>query len=247
MGDIRRYWGTDHAPGRGTLTVISQPAPPSAAFYFEVTITSADCGGHACAGVANASFNLEKAQALDYSAGPYASLIGGTFIGWCPAGANSWGGTPSGGPNGPGGAGATGDVWGFAVDVANRLLWWRNVTLSDTTWYGSGVSSPDPATGVDGWSLAGSGIGSSDDLYVLAGGNNEGVTDPTVTVNFGHTSFASAAPSGFSAWDSTTTSVLNSADKATEVALSGGNLVATVALVSGANGPTAFVRSTTHK
>jgi hypothetical protein len=80
-------------------------------------------------------------------------------------------------------------VWMFmAVDVTNSLVWLKK--QGGTMWNNN--ASADPATGVGGISLSGSGP-----IYVAG----TAYTSPdVVTINFGGSAFVGAVPSGFSPW-----------------------------------------------
>ena len=86
---------------------------------------------------------------------------------------------------------AQGDTIALAVDVTNRLIWFRVVSGTPGLWNGDGTANP--ATGVNGISL----ISGSLIPYVVTGtgaGN-------AFTANFGGSAFTGTVPSGFtSGW-----------------------------------------------
>jgi hypothetical protein len=90
------------------------------------------------------------------------------------------------------GARAQGDVIGIAVDVDNRLIWFKVVSGSPGLWNGA-TANGNPVTGLNGITVpAGSiipyiGFGTNQDVY---------------TANFGASAFVGAAPTGFVAWPS---------------------------------------------
>lgn len=86
-----------------------------------------------------------------------------------------------------------GDVCGVAVDLTARLIWYRR---NGGNWNGLAIGSENPATGTGGVTITGTGA------YVPAvafGGGGTAASD-AFTANFGATSFANAAPSGFGNW-----------------------------------------------
>lgn len=126
-----------------------------------------------------------------------------------------------------------GPTVGVAVDIGNKLIWFRNGF--STLWNNS--SAANPATGTGGISFTpSSGIFPMASLDVAASG------DITVAGAFAAASMQFAIPSGFSAWDTLAGSATtwNPSDKNASVTLSGGNLTAT----SSATGSYVGVRAT---
>lgn len=90
-----------------------------------------------------------------------------------------------------------GHTIGFAVDLGSLLGWAR---LDGGAWIGDVGGSPDPVAGVLGVPLthfSGAAMFPACHLLYSSG------AACNVTLNLGDTSFATAAPSGFSAWDNT--------------------------------------------
>jgi hypothetical protein len=80
---------------------------------------------------------------------------------------------------------------GVAIDFVNNLIWFRT-----NGGYWNGISGANPATATDGYDISGI-TGTALNLYaVLVGAEDK------ATLNAGATTFAYAAPSGFTAWDS---------------------------------------------
>lgn len=89
---------------------------------------------------------------------------------------------------------ASGDVIGVAIDLDNRKCWFKNISQGGN-WNGSGTANP--ATNTGGLTM--------DANY---GFNPVAVLDgngASMTLNFGDTSFAASAPSGFAGWPHTAT------------------------------------------
>lgn len=238
-------------PAGGPYTIddvnsdIITPQTSSTLRYFEMSANGAS-SDRVCIGLANASFNLVNPQALDFTAGNYASLNGGVFVafgntGQAPTG---WAGAGGATPIVAGFPFTLTDVIGVAINTATRKAWWRNATQAPSVWYGAGASpTPDPVTGDNGYLLTSANLSGS--IYALVGMGFDGVPGHHASsiVNFGATSFVATPPTGYVAWDSTTT--MNPSDAAPEIVLSSGNLHVTITDIVGSNQPTAFVRSTT--
>lgn len=84
----------------------------------------------------------------------------------------------------------TGDIVGMAIDLDNKLVWWR---VGSGAWNGSVTA--DPETGTEGIALGSDYIGT--EHLVVVSGDETCVT----TVNFGATSYANPAPVGFGPWE----------------------------------------------
>lgn len=90
-----------------------------------------------------------------------------------------------------------------AIDLDNGLVW---VRMSAAGVWNNNVAN-NPATGVGGISLNGTGLGQGIDVYPLAFLNTTG---NSITANFGATAFTGAVPSGFtSGWDDSVAIVTN--------------------------------------
>lgn len=88
------------------------------------------------------------------------------------------------------GATAVNDVFGFAINFTNMLVWVRR---NSGSWNADGTANP--VTGIGGVTIASVGIYAPFVVF-----NNIGATD-AFTANFGQSAFANAAPSGFLSWD----------------------------------------------
>lgn len=139
-----------------------------------------------------------------------------------------------------------GTVVGVAIDLGAKLVWYRSTANSN--WNNSGTANP--ATGTGGLSYTTTGA-----LFpVVSFSGNAGVDSQNGCVlNAGGFSFFLTVPSGFSAWDTgtptgtgisgTSPTTWDGANKNANVALSGGNLVATQ---NSATGTWCGVRGTTN-
>ncbi len=87
-------------------------------------------------------------------------------------------------------AAAAGDVIGLAIDLTNSLGWFRK---NNGNWNNDALANP--ATGVGGISIASAFPTSPAFFYYAAP-----TASASATINLGATSFANAAPSGFSPW-----------------------------------------------
>lgn len=143
--------------------------------YWEFTGT-AFWGGFAIAGgVANASANLGTVQATPTNAA-WVSGQGGILV-------NST--TPSGNLGGQ----STGAVIGVALDLTNKMIWFRNAPSGN--WNGSGTANP--ATNTGGFSISAIAGLPLYGLMTMAGG----LQNAAITANFGDTAFTGAVPAGF--------------------------------------------------
>jgi hypothetical protein len=89
------------------------------------------------------------------------------------------------------GAAAAGDVIGIAVDIAARKAWFRK---NNGLW--NNQTTATPVTGVGGVQIATTGdFGPA----VGFGGAGTAISD-SITVNFGATPYANAAPVGYGDW-----------------------------------------------
>jgi len=86
------------------------------------------------------------------------------------------------------GATAVGDVFGFAIDLTNRLAWIRR---NNGLW--NADAAADPVTGAGGVTIA---TGS----YAPYVAFTNGAATNAFTGNFGQSAYANAAPSGFGYW-----------------------------------------------
>jgi len=86
------------------------------------------------------------------------------------------------------GTAAVGDVFGFAIDLANRLAWIRR---NNGLW--NADAAADPVTGAGGVTIA---TGSFTPYVAFT----NGAATNAFTGNFGQSAYANAAPSGFGYW-----------------------------------------------
>ena len=97
----------------------------------------------------------------------------------------------NGGNSGYGlGTAVTGNIYGISVDLNARLFWMRK---NNGLWNGNATA--DPATGVNGISIA-SGTWAP---YLHFGGSG-GVATDQYTGNFGQAAYSGTMPSGFTNW-----------------------------------------------
>jgi hypothetical protein len=183
-GTIPTTWNPGDASGgltlsNGNLTatqaggnngVRANTALGSGKYYFEITPTALGSGTNTY-GIASASAALAAAQTAQYA---NVSTAGPNLYT-----NNTFRATLTG-------TIAVGTAFGIAVDVPNQLIWIR---IGANTWNGSGAANP--ATGVGGFSFS-SLTGAPYPMYAPGFGIDG------ATVNFGATSFANAAPAGFS-------------------------------------------------
>ena len=91
------------------------------------------------------------------------------------------------------GSGGTGNTVGIAVDLDNRLIWFRYSDVNPNNWNAGGTASP--ATGVGGVAIP---AGTMVPFCTFGGSIFDGAGN-VCTANFGVTAFVSAVPSGFTA------------------------------------------------
>lgn len=154
--------------------------------YFEITPATMG-GGTNEYGIASASAGLTSATTAQYAV---VSNAGGNI---------NTNGTSFGTITG---TITTGAVIGIAVDVSNKLVWFR---VGSGVWNSGGTANP--ATGIGGASFS-SLIGPPYPFYAAGFGSD------SVTVNFGATAFANSVPSGFTGVDTldTTNPIASFAD-----------------------------------
>ncbi len=89
----------------------------------------------------------------------------------------------------------SGDTIGFAIDLTNRLAWFRKLhSGSAGNW--NGDVSANPATGTGGVTVAATVAANP---FVGFGGGSTATNDQ-ITTDFGTTPFAMTIPSGFNGW-----------------------------------------------
>lgn len=146
-------------------------------YYYEATLTVAGAGGDSSCGIANASASLANAPNSTLLIASAYQGSGGIWVNGANLGSIT--------------AFSVTNVAGVAVDTGGQLIWIRN---NNGNWNGSGAA--DPATGAGGFSI--SGITAA--YYPWCSANGAGSGNTSWTANFGATSFANAAPSGFGNW-----------------------------------------------
>lgn len=114
---------------------------------------------------------------------------------------------------------ALNDVYACAINITDKLIWFRNVTDAGD-WYGASGPGGDPATNFDGWDISTNFTG---DIHVFCGCTQRNDTNyGEGVVNLGAAAFDGVVPAGYVAWGAADT--LNPADKYAGITLSGGNL-----------------------
>ena len=169
---------TGSSGARCTTNHVAVGTPGTGKYYFEVTV-GATHGASDCIGLLIPSG--------DYSTiGTAANMT----IVYCSVGsAGIWAFSSNTGKN-LGGNIVAGDVVGIAVDFYNLVVWFRK---NAGNW--NGDAAANPATGVNGINLPGTNWGP------FVGFNGSGTASgDNFTGNFGATSYANAAPSGFGNW-----------------------------------------------
>jgi len=143
-------------------------------YYFEITCTTWTTGG--VLGIANVNAILGTV-----ASSPIGAAV--TF--------------PGGGINNNGnttgltlGARANGDIIGVAVDLDNKLVWFR--VAPSGNWNGNASFSPATATG-------GSNIAAITSGMAICPFVGSSTSTPSYTANFGDTAFSGSTPSGFTA------------------------------------------------
>lgn len=248
---LTRAWFADRSPGRGiinSVTNVAQSTSGRGKFYFEVQLISTLNFSQVMVGIGSATWQLNNPIDVAVNGTNVTQAEGAVTSFLVPADNTSLG---WGNPTRFTGQAATNysanDWVGVAVDTINSRLWMRNASTAGL-WTGDGTGgTPDPATGVKGFSFATQITGG---VYIVCGASEQGGIFCSAKLNAGATAFAATAPTGFSAWDATGGTTLSTTDKAAGVTLSGGNLSWTVGVLTPAAGQfvgSATARSTTHK
>jgi hypothetical protein len=159
-------------------TIIGQVHHPSGKWYFEMQITS----GPLAWGIATQA-QSNTGVLWDTGVG-----LSGINESWILNGTNHATGAISNPAN---------EIIGIAVDIDNKLIWYRETSVPGT-WYGNNGTG-DPATGTNGFSFAAA-PGAGQAMYIAYTYSEYGSTQPA-TMNAGGTTFAATAPSGFLAWE----------------------------------------------
>jgi hypothetical protein len=156
--------------GARVLPVIS-----AGKFYFEIQLIaghgSFDAMGLASSGITYNNFVLSGTNSVVVARGGGITINGGAAL------ANI-------------GAFAPNDILGIAVDLTAHLVWCRR---NGGNWNNSGTANPATATG--GFTVPAAAIAPC--VCFVGGGT---AINDAYTANFGGTSFANAAPSGFGNW-----------------------------------------------
>lgn len=255
---LTKAWFADRAPGRGVInqaTNTAQAAAPTfGKFYFEVQFKLLGGLSSLLVGVAGSTFSLTDSIDVATAGTNITQAQCAVVSGSAPAvNLLAWG-YPVQGPVGlPNVSFAALNDWiGIAVDTVTGLVWARNATAASSTWCGDGTGgSPNPATGVKGFSIATQITGN---IYIVAGTNKNwfdaDVTHSTVVLNAGASAFAATPPVGFTAWAASGTT-FSTTDKDSRITLSGGSLTADTNIASPSATPpfsrNAMVRSNTYR
>ena len=176
-GGLTAYATNDLA----NANVRSTTSKTSGKFYLEFLSSVSNAAAYV--GFANSTFVLTAEGGIsDKNSGAWFGTEGGLYVN-----GNTLGGL---------GAFTTGETAQFAIDFTNSLYWGA---VDGGEWNGSGTA--EPATGVGGISFASAvSGGAGSPWFVLVGAqNSQPVSD--ITVNFGNSSYAYTAPSGFTGWD----------------------------------------------
>lgn len=142
-------------------------------FYFEVTVQVSTFGGNHLGLYKSGTF------AAAVTTGTATAVVLGASTNIYTNGANT---TKNLGTT------AVGDVFGFAIDLTNRLAWIRR---NNGTW--NADPTANPVTGVGGVTIA---TGSFTPYVAFT----NGAATNAFTGNFGQSAYANAAPSGFGFW-----------------------------------------------
>lgn len=253
MADLKRGWFCDHAPGRGKILSASLVGA-AGKYYFEFKVVSGSGGNNVIfVGVGGLSFQETYPNQFDVSPPPpstFANCAGFSFK-TSSDNATAWG-YPVG-PAAPGSPGGGGFPWyvGIAVDTVDSFMWFR-YTANPNTWFGAqGAGTVNPVTVQGGFDISVGGVGApiTGNIYAVIGGGNEASgSSQDGIINFGNTGFQAAAPTGFSAWDTSTVSIINPVDTDSHITLAASDLEFTgITAVTGSNQPGVFGRSNTSK
>src|ERR1051325_6121480 len=171
-------------------------------WYYEITINTYAASG-TCVGLASGDITLSTFLSNN-AYGTFVIKSGGIFVNATGSGKSL-------------GALSAGVLICIAVDLDNRLIWFRSGASG--SWNATSGTANDPATGTGGVNFAGIGAGGAYEFYPLAG---LATTSDQVTANFGASSFTGTVPSGYNAgWTSgvspTTNVVVTQAGSATWV------------------------------
>lgn len=160
-------------------TVLGITGVTSGKYYFEVTFTAGTSSGNAAVGLVPSNEPLTGSQ-IGYNDGVTGS------IGCFQSSGNIYKDGSSSSIGSANNYSSAGNYLCIAVDVVNRLAWFKSGT---NNWNGNAAN--DPATGVGGISISGTGT-----IYPAIG------TDKVSTwnANFGANTFNQTVPVGFSPW-----------------------------------------------
>ena len=202
--------------------VRSTTSKSSGKFYFEVSFPGpAPFGADTGAGLTIASTILTSVG----------SSVANSIIAYGPTGNIYYNGSNTSISIG---AAAIGDVAGFALDLANQRVWVRR---NGGNWNNSGTANP--AANVGGINI--SAVFTSNAAYALYCCNSNNASGP-YTTNFGATTFAFAAPSGFSGWDPLATPPVELAGDLAPVVSFTAALGTIVSLTGNLGGPSSYGR-----
>lgn len=195
------------------LAVTATGTAEATLFYFEFTYLGYDNDSAfpgsklsgACFGIASSLFDMNGATNGIYMASPSTSNEQESLFVFGQASGTGSRGYPDAITLGAG-IGTSGDTFGMAIDIQNKLLWVRD-TSSPSTWYGSssGGGSPDPETGNRGFDYSAN--LTNGPVFLLGGSYKDqsatGAPYGSVLLNTGASSFGASPPSGYVSWDST--------------------------------------------
>lgn len=145
-------------------------------YYYEITLSAAPASYDTCIGAGNSTASLTNGPGSP-DTNSIAYYNGDPIVYIAAGGTNNTGVTP-----------VQGNVLGMAIDLTNNRVW---VRVNSGNWNGSALA--DPATNTGGYDIS----AITGPFYALT---TIGETSAGTTANFGATSYANAAPSGFGNW-----------------------------------------------
>lgn len=160
-------------------TVLGITGVTSGKYYFEVTFTAGASSGNAAVGLVPSNEPLTGSQ-IGYNDGVTGS------IGCFQSSGNVYKDGSSSQVGSANNFSTVGNYLCIAVDATNRLVWFKSGT---NAWNGNAAN--DPATGVGGIPISGTGT-----IYPAIGTDKVA----TWTANFGANNFNQTIPAGFSSW-----------------------------------------------
>jgi hypothetical protein len=158
----------------GQMLVRSVLSVTSGKYYFEIKFAAT--GNSAGVGIANSS--ATSGSVLNGSGVAYAINDGTTYVNGVAQAV-------------VGGFGVNGACC-IALDMGAKLIWFRSMIAG--FWNSTSSSTPNPATGVGGYSISGL-TGGATTIFAYAGGTNASASP--VTANFGDSAFVGIVPAGY--------------------------------------------------